>query len=191
VQAQISKIGYPGARINFEDHLLAPPALGTRGLKSKPFASSHSPSQRPARVPSRAISCTSITILRRSSALSICMNAPISFKPFGSETKSSTWAIDNALLWEPCGADAFGTPSKKKATGTCRMREICCNRLAEMRLVPTSFFCTCCRVHRRVPTGSLLASCGAFAPGRRRGGRWGSLPSSRQLSPWPTAREKV
>jgi hypothetical protein len=27
-QAQISKIGYPGARINFEVHLLPPPTLG-------------------------------------------------------------------------------------------------------------------------------------------------------------------
>jgi hypothetical protein len=40
---------------------------------------------------------------------------------------SSIWAIDNALSWEPCGADAFGAaavvgveamPSKKNATGT-------------------------------------------------------------------------
>ena len=36
------------------------------------------------------------------------MNAPISLKPFGSETKSSIWAIDKALPWEPRGADAFG-----------------------------------------------------------------------------------
>jgi len=36
------------------------------------------------------------------------MNAPISLKPFESETKSSIWAIDNALPWEPHGADAFG-----------------------------------------------------------------------------------
>jgi hypothetical protein len=27
--------------------------------------------------------------------------------------------IDNALPLEPCGADAFGAPSKKNATGTC------------------------------------------------------------------------
>src|SRR2546430_13419607 len=66
------------------------------------------------------------------------MNAPISLKPFESETKLSIWAIDNALPWEPCGADAFGAPSKKNAAGTCRMWEICCNRLAEMRLVPLS-----------------------------------------------------
>jgi hypothetical protein len=41
------------------------------------------PSQRRARLSSSpAISCTSITILRRSSALLIRMNAPISLKPF-------------------------------------------------------------------------------------------------------------
>src|SRR6516225_6895093 len=34
------------------------------------------------------------------------MNAPISLKPFESETKSSIWAIDNAPL-EPCGAAAW------------------------------------------------------------------------------------
>jgi hypothetical protein len=27
----------------------------------------------------------------------------------------------------------LGAPSKKNATGTCRMWEICCNRLAPMR----------------------------------------------------------
>ena len=31
-------------------------------------------------------------------------------------------------------ADAFGAPSKKNATGTCRIWDICCNRLAPMRL---------------------------------------------------------
>src|SRR6516225_2432612 len=67
-------------------------------------------------------------ILRRRSALSIRMNASISLKPFESETKSSIWAIDNAPL-EPCGAAAFGAPSKKKATGTCRTWEICCNAI--------------------------------------------------------------
>src|SRR5262245_12474181 len=50
-----------------------------------------------------------------------CMNAPISLKPFESEMKSSIWAIDNALPWEPRGADAFGAFSKKNATVTCRM----------------------------------------------------------------------
>jgi hypothetical protein len=44
------------------------------------------------------------------------MNAPISLRPFESERKSSIWAIDNALPWEPRGADAFGAFSKKNAT---------------------------------------------------------------------------
>jgi IS5 family transposase len=35
------------------------------------------------------------------------MNAPISLKPSELETKSSIWAIDNALPWEPCGAIAI------------------------------------------------------------------------------------
>ena len=43
------------------------------------------------------------------------MNAPISLKPFESETKSSIWAIDKALPWERRGADAFGAPSKKNS----------------------------------------------------------------------------
>src|SRR5262245_12688818 len=45
------------------------------------------------------------------------MNASISLKPSGSETKSSIWAIDR----ESCGADAFGAPSKKNSSGTCRI----------------------------------------------------------------------
>src|SRR5215831_20271512 len=69
-------------------------------------------------------------------------NASISLKPSEAGMKSSIWAADNAPL-EPCGAAAFGAPSKKKATGTCRMWEICCNRPAAMRLMPVSFFCTC------------------------------------------------
>jgi len=35
---------------------------------------------------------------------------------------------------QPWRADAFGAPSKKNATGTCRIWDICCNRLAPMRL---------------------------------------------------------
>jgi len=73
-------------------------------------------------------------------------NAPISLKPFESETKSSIWAIDTALPWGRRATDASGAPSKKNATGTCRMLEICSNRLAPMRLVPFSYFCTCWKV---------------------------------------------
>ena len=40
----------------------------------------------------------------------------------------------------------FGAPSKKNATGTCRMCEICCSRLAPIRFVPFSYFCTCWKV---------------------------------------------
>src|SRR5262245_15061589 len=69
------------------------------------------------------------------------MNAFASLKPSRSETKSSI--VDNAFPLEPCGADAFGAPSKKNATGTCRIWEICCNRLAPMRLAALSYFCTC------------------------------------------------
>src|SRR5262249_17170117 len=76
-------------------------------------------------------------------ALSVRMTALISLKPSESETKSSIWAIDDPLSLEFCGANAFGRPSKKKTTGTCRMWEICCNRPAAMRLMPVSFFCTC------------------------------------------------
>jgi hypothetical protein len=93
------------------------------------------PVARPQLPSSPAISCTSITILRRRSALSIRMNAPISLKPSELATKSSIWAIDNAPLSRPRGADALGAPSKKNATGTCRMREISCNRPAPMRFL--------------------------------------------------------
>ena len=75
--------------------------------------------------------------LRRRAALSIRMNAPISLKPSESEMKSSIWAIDNALP-EPCGANAFGAPSKKNSIGTCRIWDICCNRLAPMRFAEVS-----------------------------------------------------
>src|SRR5216684_7249936 len=47
---------------------------------------------------------------------------------------------------QPWRADAFGAPSKKNATGTCRIWDICCNRLAPMRFVPFSYFCTCWNV---------------------------------------------
>ena len=40
----------------------------------------------------------------------------------------------------------FGAPSKKNDTGTCRMLAICCKRLAPIRLVPFSYFCTCWNV---------------------------------------------
>src|SRR6266478_2585133 len=43
----------------------------------------------------------------------------------------------------PC---RLGAPSKKNATGTCRICEICCRRLAPTRLVPFSYFCTCWKV---------------------------------------------
>src|SRR6266568_7101440 len=40
---------------------------------------------------------------------------------------------------------------------TCRMWEICCNRLAPMRLVPFSYFCTCWKVRPRAsPSFSWL-----------------------------------
>jgi hypothetical protein len=73
------------------------------------------------------------------------MNALISLKPSRSETKSSIWAIDNALPSDPCGANV-GKPSKKNPTGTCRIWDICCNLLAPMRLAPLSYFCTCWKV---------------------------------------------
>ena len=43
------------------------------------------------------------------------MNPLISLKQPKSETNSSIWAIDSALLLESCGADAFGAPSKKNS----------------------------------------------------------------------------
>src|SRR6266853_157972 len=44
------------------------------------------------------------------------------------------------------GSDKIGAPSKKNATGTCRIWEICCSRLAPIRFVPFSYFCTCWNV---------------------------------------------
>jgi hypothetical protein len=42
-----------------------------------------------------------------------------------------------------------GDPSKKKETGTPRMIDICCRRLAPIRFVPFSYFCTCWKVRPR------------------------------------------
>src|ERR1700690_772062 len=50
----------------------------------------------------------------------------------------------------------FGAPSKKNDTGTCRILEICCRRLAPMRLGPFSYFCTCLNVR---PSASPSFSC--------------------------------
>src|SRR5215831_11946236 len=96
-------------------------------------------------------------MLRRRAALSIRMNALISLKPSESEMKSLISAIDNALPLEPCGADGFGAPSKKNSTGTCRIWDICCNRLAPMRLAPLSYFCTCWKL-RPSAAPQLLAN---------------------------------
>src|SRR5215467_8475336 len=85
-------------------------------------------------------------MLRRRAALSIRMNALISLKPSESEMKSLISAIDTVLPLEPYGAEAFGEPSKKNSTGTCRIWDICCNRLAPMRLAALSYFCTCWKV---------------------------------------------
>ena len=41
------------------------------------------------------------------------------------------------------GACRSGAPSKKNSTGTWRMCAICCSRLAPIRFVPFSYFCTC------------------------------------------------
>src|ERR1041385_8116311 len=59
----------------------------------------------------------------------------------------------------PCVAPVLpvGAPSKKNDTGTCRICAICCNRLAPMRLVPFSYFCTCWKVRPRAsPSFSWL-----------------------------------
>jgi uncharacterized membrane protein HdeD (DUF308 family) len=42
--------------------------------------------------------------------------------------------------------------SKKNGTGTCKMLEICCKRLAVMRFLPFSYFCTCWNVIPTPPT---------------------------------------
>src|SRR5471032_1360705 len=57
----------------------------------------------------------------------------------------------------PAWPGIFGAPSKKNETGTCRILEICCSRLAPMRLVPFSYFCTCWNVKPRAsPSFSWL-----------------------------------
>ena len=50
-----------------------------------------------------------------------------------------------------------GAPSKKNETGTPRIVEICCSRLAPIRLVPFSYFWTCWKVRPRAsPSFSWL-----------------------------------
>src|SRR5262249_37167197 len=99
-----------GRQIGSRQRLVFPPKTRTlpEHLRAK------HPSRRHRQFPARASRS-----LRRRAALSIRMNAPISLKPSESEMKSSIWAIDNALP-EPCGANAFGAPSKKNSIGTCR-----------------------------------------------------------------------
>jgi hypothetical protein len=48
----------------------------------------------------------------------------------------------------PDAARDLRAPSKKNGTGTCKMQDISCNRLALMRFVPFSYFCTCWKVKR-------------------------------------------
>ena len=50
---------------------------------------------------------------------------------------------DGKLGPRPGCSEIFGPPSKKNETGTCRIFEMCCRRLAPIRLVPFSYFCTC------------------------------------------------
>ena len=76
------------------------------------------------------------TMQRRSFDFHICTNALANARPFGVARKPATWSGDSMMrLASPSGA-----PSKKNGTGTVRKSDICCNRLALMRLVPFSYF---------------------------------------------------
>jgi len=67
-------------------------------------------------------------------------------EPFGGGEEIRHVGREGASLIMSVDLCKLGAPSKKNATGTCRMWEICCNRLAPMRLVPFSYFCTCWKV---------------------------------------------
>ena len=60
---------------------------------------------------------------------------------------------------EPCGADAFGAPSKKNSTGTCRIWDICCNRLGPHAVGAVLVFLHLLEGEAECGTKLLLAYC--------------------------------
>ena len=66
------------------------------------------------------------------------MNAFIKAKPSDVARKSLTYKSESAIF--TAAPDWPGALSKKKGTGTCRIWDMCCSRLAPMRLAPFSYF---------------------------------------------------
>src|SRR5215475_9120981 len=95
---------------------------------------------------SPAISSTNATMRRRTLGSFIRMNALVSASPSLVARNSDTYAGDGVAPFSSDWPGRCGAPSKKNGTGTCRIWEICCKRLAPMRFVPFSYFCTCWNV---------------------------------------------
>src|SRR6185295_14100194 len=142
---------------------------------------------------SPAISITRSTTRRRSFALGMRTKVLTRASPSEVARKSVTYSGEGASPNSFCLPGGAGAPSKKNDTETCRISEICCRRLAPIRLVPFSYFCTCWnvrpsaspsfswlipsimrRIRTRLPTclsvglGAFLAITISYAPTGRR-----------------------
>jgi len=119
-----------------------PPALRA-GLPE--FNQERLPLRRDSRA--RSTECRSLeSVMRLKAAIRAC--------PSGVARKALTWRGDAYCL--PFGACWRGraVSSKKKCIGTSRAPAIPCSRLALMRFVPFSYFCTCWNV---IPSRSASA----------------------------------
>jgi hypothetical protein len=98
---------------------------------------------------------TKSTIQRRSFRSLISLNALMSDSPSGVAVNLEISASDRSSRipfdFFPEGI----TSSKKKETGTCKKLAICCRRLAPMRFVPFSYFCTCWNVRPSAPASAV------------------------------------
>ena len=78
----------------------------------------------------------------------------------GQRGGAGTLACCNAKCTDPstdlnnCGGCNLAC-APKNATGTCRICDMCCKRLAPIRFVPFSYFCTCWNVIPR-PSPSFV-----------------------------------
>jgi hypothetical protein len=71
----------------------------------------------------------------------------------GEEFGYIIWCERRSLPFDACAR--FGESSKKNAGLTRKMREICCNRLAPIRISPVSYFCTVCQLRPSLRLSSV------------------------------------
>jgi len=95
------------------------------------------------------------TMRRRSVGFLICMNALMSDSP---SDVAVNFEMSASECPSPVRFDPFAEvarPSKKKETGTRKKLAMCWSRLALMRLVPFSYFCTCWNVRPSASPSSV------------------------------------